>query len=168
LCIPAAAVSSVAVVVRLLPALLALAVAGCDLAETSPARDARTSARVERVVDGDTVVLSGVGKARLIGIDTPEVYGGAECYGRAASRYARRVLREGRRVRYRLGVDPRDRYDRALVYLWLGDGRFFNAMLVRNGYAQPLTVPPNVEYAERFVRDARAARRERRGLWRAC
>jgi micrococcal nuclease len=127
----------------------------------------RTSARVERVVDGDTVVLSGLGKARLIGVDTPEVYGGVECYGRAASAYAKQVL-DGARVRWRYDTEKRDRYDRALVYLWLEDGRFFNAMLVRDGYATPLTIPPNVEFADRFVRDSRAARRAGRGLWRAC
>jgi micrococcal nuclease len=130
-------------------------------------RSARQSARVERVVDGDTVVLSGLGKARLIGVDTPEVYGGVECYGRAASRYAKRTL-DGRRVRWRYDTERRDRYDRALVYLWLDDGRFFNSMLVREGYAQPLTIPPNVEFADRFVADARAARRAARGLWSAC
>ncbi len=117
-----------------------------------------------RVVDGDTVVLSRVGKSRLIGVDTPEVYGGADCFGRQASAYAERVL-AGRKVSYRLGTEPRDRYQRALVYLWLRDGRFFNAMLVANGYARPLTIPPNVEHAERFVRDARRARRANRGLW---
>ena len=127
----------------------------------------RRTARVERVVDGDTIVLSGLGKARLIGVDTPEVHGGVECYGRAASAYAKRTL-AGRRVRWRADVEGRDRYDRALVYVWLADGRFFNSMLVREGFAQPLTVPPNVEFADRFVADARAARRARRGLWSAC
>jgi micrococcal nuclease len=131
------------------------------------ARSERQGARVERVVDGDTVVLSGLGKARLIGVDTPEVYGGVECYGRAASAFAKRTL-DGRRVRWRYDTERRDRYDRALVYLWLADGRFFNSMLVREGYAQPLTIPPNVEFADRFVADARAARRANRGLWRAC
>ena len=115
-------------------------------------------------------MLGGLGKARLIGVDTPEVFGASECFGREASAFAERVLREGRRVRYRLGVEPRDRYGRALVYLWLDgdDGRLFNALLVREGYALPLTVPPNVEFADRFVRDAAAARREGRGLWSAC
>ena len=133
----------------------------------SPGGDGQAGAgteRVTRVVDGDTVVLSGLGKARLIGVDTPEVYGHVECFGREASAYAKRAL-TGRRVRYRIGVEPRDRYGRSLVYLWLGDGRFFNAMLVRDGYAQPLTIAPNVEFAERFRREARAARLAGRGLW---
>ena len=154
---------------RVLPLLaLLLALGGCDASledAGSAVGGGRTADRVERVVDGDTVVLAGLGKARLIGVDTPEVYGGVECYGREASAYAKKVLREGRRVRYRLGVDPRDRYDRALVHLWLEDDRFFNAMLVRNGYATPLTVPPNVDYADRFVALAREARRAERGLW---
>jgi micrococcal nuclease len=131
----------------------------------APATDA--SGRVVRVVDGDTVILGGLGRSRLIGVDTPEVHGVAECYGRKASAYAKRLL-AGRRVRYRLGLEQRDRYGRALVYVWLPDGRFFNAMLVRDGYAQPLTIPPNVEFAERFVALARQARRRGRGLWRAC
>jgi micrococcal nuclease len=131
------------------------------------ASSSKTNATIERVVDGDTVVLSDIGKARLIGVDTPEVYGGVECYGRAASRFAKRVL-DGQRVRWRYDSEKRDRYDRALVYLWLEDGRFFNSMLVREGYAQPLTIAPNVEYADRFVADGRVARRSGRGLWRAC
>ena len=131
----------------------------------APATD--STARVVRVVDGDTVILVGVGRSRLIGVDTPEVHGVAECYGRKASAYARRVL-AGRRVGYRLGTEQRDRYGRALVYLWLPDGRLFNAMLVREGYAQPLTIPPNVGFADRLVALARRARRGGRGLWGAC
>ena len=102
--------------------------------------------------DGDTLWLSGVGKVRLIGVDTPEVYGQAECYGREASAFVERTVPLGSEVRYRLGVDERDRYGRALAYIWLPDGRFLNRMLVARGYAQPLTVPPNVEYEDLFVR----------------
>ncbi len=116
------------------------------------------------MVDGDTVVLSGLGKARLIGVDTPEDFGGVECFGREASAFAKRVLR-GERVRYRLGVEERDRYGRALVDVWLDDRRFFNGLLVERGYATPMTIPPNVEHADRLVRLARQARRAERGLW---
>ena len=121
-------------------------------------------ARVERVVDGDTLVLEGVGKTRLIGVDTPEVFGGVECFGRQASAYARRQL-AGRGVRYTVGREERDRYGRVLVYVWLGDGRSFNALLLSRGYAQPLTVPPNDDYARAFVRLARRARARGEGLW---
>ena len=99
------------------------------------------------MVDGDTVMLTRLGSSRLIGVDTPEVYGGAECYGREASAFARRVLRPGTRTHYVKGVDPRDRYGRTLVYLWLEDGRSFNAMLVEGGYATTLTIRPNDRYA---------------------
>jgi micrococcal nuclease len=119
---------------------------------------------VERVVDGDTVELEGLGSVRLIGVDTPEVYGGVECFGRAASAYAKRQL-EGRQVRYAVGRDDRDRYGRLLAYLWLEDGRSFNALLVARGYAQPLTVPPNDDYADAFVALSRRARRRAVGLW---
>jgi micrococcal nuclease len=125
----------------------------------------RRPARVERVVDGDTVVIADLGSSRLIGVDTPEVFGGAECFGREASNFAKRVLQTGDRVSYRLGVEPRDRYGRELVYLWLEDGRMFNALLIERGYAQILTIPPNVEYAERFRRLAARARRDGVGLW---
>ena len=119
-----------------------------------------------RVIDGDTVELSKSGRARLIGVDTPEVHGGAECFGREASAFAKRRL-AGRQVRVRRGVDERDRYGRLLVYLYVDD-RMFNEDLVREGYASPLTVPPNVEHAETFVRLARRARDQELGLWRLC
>jgi micrococcal nuclease len=102
---------------------------------------------------------------RLIGLDTPEVYGRVECFGRAASAFVRRLLPVGAAVRYRLGVEERDRYGRLLAYVWLADGRFLNALLVERGYAQPLTIPPNVDYAERFRAAARRARAAGRGLW---
>ena len=150
------------------PALLIALVACGDSAEPERQADAsRIPARVTRHTDGDTLWLSGVGKVRLIGVDTPEVYGEAECFGREASAFVRRLLPLGARVEYTLGVERRDRYGRALAYLDTEDGRFVNLLLVRRGYAQPLTIPPNDRFADRFVAAAGRARERGAGLWEA-
>ena len=66
-------------------------------------------------------------------------------------------------------VEPRDRYGRLLAYVYRGrDGLFVNAELARLGYAQPLTIAPDVRYAERFAALAGDARKHGRGLWSAC
>jgi micrococcal nuclease len=72
---------------------------------------------------------------------------------------------EGARVRYVVGREAHDRYGRLLAYLWLGDGRSVNAMLVARGYARTLTIPPNDRYAGDFARLSGDARRRRAGLW---
>lgn len=142
------------------------------------APDRARPARVVRVVDGDTIVLAGIDvgepdastggrKARLIGVDTPEVFGGVECHGREASAYTKRTL-DGQRVLVDFDVGTTDRYGRALVYVWQLDGTFFNGRIVAEGYALPMTVPPNVRYAELFVRLAGEAREAERGLWSLC
>ncbi len=150
--------------------MLAAVAAGGGLLDRDAAQGGRErEATVTRVVDGDTVVLSGLGRSRLIGIDTPEVFGGAECYGPRASAFSKRLL-TGRRVRYAPGVEPRDRYGRALVYLWLGDGRLVNELLVSGGYARPLQIAPNIRFATLLRLRASEAQSSGRGLWspRAC
>jgi micrococcal nuclease len=157
---------------RLIASLIAAAaLGGCALPEGEAgtvSRGAEGHARVVSVADGDTIELTRLGKTRLIGVDTPEVYFGVECFGRRASDFTKRVLYEGRRVRYEIGAEPRDRFDRVLAYVWLEDGRFFNEMLVKRGYATVLTIPPNDEYVGRFEAAAERAGDARRGLWRAC
>jgi micrococcal nuclease len=151
---------------QLAPLLTVLALAGCAAPAADPGEPGQlTTARVTKHTDGDTLWLSGIGKVRLIGVDTPEVYFEVECFGREASAFVERTVPLGTEVRYQLGVEERDRYGRALAYVWLRDGRFLNRLLVARGYAQPLTVPPNVEYEDLFVRVARRAREAGRGLW---
>jgi micrococcal nuclease len=120
------------------------------------------------VIDGDTIRLEGIGSVRLIGLDAPDVYRGVECFGREAADFADRLMPPGTRVRYRAGVERRDRYGRLLAYVWLPDGRMLNRLLVDEGYAQPLTIPPNVAFADSFQAGARAARQEDLGMWRSC
>jgi micrococcal nuclease len=120
---------------------------------------------VVRVVDGDTVVLRSTGKSRLIGVDSPEVFGEEECFGREASAFAKRMLRPGLRVRVERDVEESDRYGRTLIYLRLPDRRSFNELLVAEGFAVPLTIPPNVRHAERFRELSHRARERAAGLW---
>jgi micrococcal nuclease len=125
------------------------------------------------VSDGDTVRVrldSGrVERVRYIGIDTPETAkpdAPGECYGERARDFNERLVGD-RDVRLELDVEERDRYGRLLAYVYAG-GTFVNAELVRAGYAQPLTVAPNVRHVTAIERLARAARRGRTGLWASC
>ena len=125
---------------------------------------------VVRVVDGDTIhvrIGARVEKVRYIGVNTPEVHHptkGEEPGGREAAEVNRRLV-EGQAVRLELDVQERDRYGRLLAYVWIGD-LMINAELVRLGYAQVMTVPPNVRYQEVFLKLQREAREAGRGLWR--
>ena len=127
-------------------------------------------ARVERVVDGDTFVATVGGhreRIRIIGVDTPETVAPGrpvQPYGREASGFAKHEL-TGRTVSLAGDVEPRDRYGRLLAYVWLPDGTFWNALLAAEGYAQQLTIPPNVAYAGLFRDLVAEARRGDRGLW---
>jgi len=121
---------------------------------------------VTRVIDGDTIELANGEKVRYIGVDTPELhhpqkevgYYAQEAYG------ANRRLVEGKRVRLELDVEERDRYERILAYVYVGD-LMVNEWLVANGYARVATFPPNVKYAERFLQLEREARQAKVGLW---
>ena len=131
-------------------------------------------AQVLRVVDGDTIRVRIDGRTervRYIGVDTPEsVKPGTpvQCFAKKAST-ANAALVAGRSVELVGDVEQRDRYGRLLAYVYREpDGAFVNARLVRDGYARTLTIPPNVAHARELADLARAARRERRGLWSVC
>lgn len=122
---------------------------------------------VERVIDGDTVVLKGGDRVRYIGVDTPELHHPnkpVEAYAREAMEFNRRLV-EGKKIIMEFDVDREDRYKRKLAYVFLEDGMFVNAELLRQGYAQLLTFPPNVKYVDLFTKMQKQARDANRGLW---
>jgi micrococcal nuclease len=128
--------------------------------------------RVERVVDGDTIALRNGRRVRLVQIDTPEVYFGLECYGREASARAKELLPPGTAV-YLLvepATDRVDDYGRLLRYVVrVADGLNVNLRLVTDGAAAPYFFDGRRgRYAGRIEALALGARREGRGLWKAC
>ena len=154
--------------VRCVALLLALGFATAAWGETASGRV--LEATVVRIVDGDTIhvrIGTRIEKVRYIGINTPEVHHpsrGEEPGGREASELNRRLV-TGKHIRLELDVQERDRYGRLLAYVWVGD-LMVNAELVRQGYAQVMTIPPNVRYQDLFLKLQRDAREAGRGLWR--
>ncbi|MCZ7531540.1 MAG: thermonuclease family protein [Acidimicrobiia bacterium] len=161
---------------------IALVAGGCE-DDSSSGRDAPAGesasglpegddARIERVVDGDTVVLTDDTRVRLIGVDTPETVHPSkpvECFGREASAFMGDLLPTGTDVRLVYDVERTDRYDRTLAYVYrLDDGLFVNAELLAQGYAQIATYPPNVAHVDEYRELQAQARDEQRGLWNAC
>jgi micrococcal nuclease len=126
-------------------------------------------ARIWRVIDGDTIevlVEDRVETVRYIGINTPEIHHptrGREPFGEAA-RWAKEALVVGRAVQLLLDVQPRDRDGRLLAYVYV-NGQLVNAELVRRGYAEVSTYPPNVQHYAEFVELQRQARSTKQGLW---
>ncbi len=127
---------------------------------------------VQRVVDGDTIVVTGDERVRFIGVDTPETKDPrtpVQCFGEEASRRTEQLLAPGTEIVLVYDVDRVDRYGRTLAYVYrASDGLFVNASLVRDGYALAYTVPPNVAHADEFVALQRDARNAARGLWSTC
>jgi micrococcal nuclease len=130
----------------------------------------RAEARVVEVIDGDTirVVLDGVEyPVRYIGIDTPETRHpdvGVEPFGLEAAE-ANSQLLAGGVVYLEKDVSEVDCYDRLLRYVYLPDGRMVNAELVRLGFAQASTWPPDVRHQGLFLELQAEARAAGRGLW---
>jgi micrococcal nuclease len=129
-------------------------------------------ALVERVVDGDTVVVRLDGqsvKVRLIGVDTPESVDPRKPVERFASESAAflRQLVEGKRVR--LAYEPAgarvDKYGRTLAYLYLEPGGLFvNREIVAKGFGHAYTAYP-FAYLDDFRQAERSAREKGLGLW---
>lgn len=157
--------------------LAALLLSGC-VSSGEDSADAYVPGRwatVTEVADGDTLELNGKEKVRLVGVNTPETVKPntpLQPYGKEASEYTKKQL-QGKKVFVEVDVQPQDRYGRTLAYVYTTapqseadvEAYMFNATLLREGYAQLMTIQPNVKYQELFLRLQRTAREENKGLW---
>jgi micrococcal nuclease len=156
---------------KLISGVLAIVALGATAyLKRQPAPPERPRASTERlcvrVVDGDTIELDAGERVRLIGVDTPEAVDPrrpVQDFGKEASAFTRRMA-QGRQVRLEFGDESRDRYGRTLAYVYLPDGTFLNAEIIRQGYGHAYTRFP-FRYQEEFLALERQARAEGRGLW---
>lgn len=134
-------------------------------------------ARVTRVIDGDTIEINIRGetkKLRYIGVNTPETVDPRrpdECFGEEASKENKRLV-EGKDIILEKDISETDQFNRLLryIYLPLSDGSllFINDYLVRQGFANASTFPPDVKYYQQFLEAQQEARDNNRGLWGKC
>ena len=123
--------------------------------------------KVKRVIDGDTLLLVNGERVRLIGVDTPETkhpQKPVQYFGREAYLFTKQMV-DGKEARFEFERQKRDRYGRLLAYVYLLDGTFLNAEIIKQGYGSAYTRFP-FKYKEEFRRYEREARENRRGLWR--
>ncbi|MBQ6738753.1 MAG: thermonuclease family protein, partial [Synergistaceae bacterium] len=139
-------------------------------------------AKIERVVDGDTAIVSFIfddgskylkERVRFLGVNTPETVHPnkpVEFYGKEASNFTKSQLTD-QIVWLQTDIEVKDRYGRMLAYVWLREPSeedfdnedsireyMFNAKLLLDGYAQLMTIQPNSRYSNLFVYFQREAR----------
>jgi endonuclease YncB( thermonuclease family) len=148
---------------------LLLASAPASAVVECPADRIDLRAKVEYVHDGDTVRLTDGRSVRLIGFNTPEMARDgrpAEPFAEAArDRLRGLVSGAGMRLDLRYDIDRVDRYGRTLAHAYLPDGRSVSAILIGEGLAAALTVPPNVTSWVCNMEVERQARGSGLGLW---
>ena len=133
------------------------------IAAVSSAEELRT---VVRVVDGDTLILDGKERVRLMGVDTPETVHPnkpVEYYGKEASAFTKKLC-EGKSVSLEYDWQRQDKYGRTLAYIYLEDGTFVNAEIVKQGYGHAYTRFP-FKYLDEFREYEKEARENGKGLW---
>ncbi len=145
---------------------------------------AQQTTTVVRIVDGDTLKVRYWGKeesVRLIGIDTPESRVNKKAkrdakrsgqdiktitaMGKRATEYVESLVKPGDLITIEFDAQQRDRYGRLLGYVYLSNGKMLNEEIVKAGYANVMTIPPDVKYQDRFLRAYKEARERKRGLW---
>lgn len=123
--------------------------------------------RVERAVDGDTLLMEGGYRIRLFGVDTPETkhpHRPPEPWGVEAAEYTQERV-EGRIVRLEFDRERQDAYGRWLAYVFVDDS-LLNEELIRQGFSEAETrFPFRGDRQRLFEKAEELAREQKLGIW---
>jgi len=121
-------------------------------------------AQVTHVFDGDTIEVEldgGTYRLRYIGVDTPER---EEPFYMEAADFNRDLVEDQVVILVR-DVSDTDQHGRLLRYVYLEDGTFVNAEMMRGGMARLVTFPPDVAQTD-YLRGLQAEARDAGvGMW---
>jgi endonuclease YncB( thermonuclease family) len=132
-----------------------------------PGAPAQTWQTVKWVYDGDTIFLTAGNRIRYIGINAPEIdheHQQAQPYGYQAKSFNKNLILS-KRIRLEYDIDRHDRYGRELAYIFLEDGTFVNARLLKAGMAFYLYRKPNLKYDEILLKAQQEAMARKTGIW---
>jgi micrococcal nuclease len=126
-------------------------------------------ARIMRIINGDTLTILYQGKweeIKLLGLDMPETTLNDRVYEKALKdsttpaaiinrgltgrEFVKKYLQFGSQIWIEFDTQKRDRFSRLLGYVYLADGRMLNEIILSAGLSEPLFIPPNLKYQERF------------------
>ncbi len=131
------------------------------------------TAAIRYIHDGDTLHLRDGRKVRLIGINTPELAHkkngrkiSAEPFANAAKKALKHLFKNDKTISLRYGEDNKDRYGRYLAHGFLADGENIQAILLNQGLASAINVPPNTQFSACYLEQEFNARCKKMGLWR--
>ncbi|MEN8169944.1 MAG: thermonuclease family protein [Pseudomonadota bacterium] len=122
---------------------------------------------VQKIIDGDTIVVQHAGKVRLLGINTPEIAHrdrAEEPLGKEAHQRLKQLL-AGNKVYLEFDQRRRDKYKRLLAHVRLEDGTNINEVLLREGLARALFLQPNMKHLKYYYQVESEAQEEKRGIW---
>ncbi len=126
--------------------------------------------RIQRVTDGDTVVLSDRRRVRIIGINSPELqvhHHELKLIADSARSYLNRLLTDHQDVLLFAGIGRKDQHNRLLAHIRLPTGEDVASLLLQRGLAAYSAVAPNTRCAEHFASLESLARQDKVGVWRS-
>ena len=125
--------------------------------------------KVRHIYDGDTLRLHDGRKVRLIGINTPELarkQKPAEPFAHAAKNALKSLVKKGQTIQLIYGKDQKDHYGRTLAHVFLTNGQNIQTVMLSQGLASAITIPPNTQFAACYLQTENIARCNQTGLWR--
>lgn len=137
--------------------LVLFVLAGCS----TEVENINSMAVVERVVDGDTVVLNNSEKVRFVCVNTPEK--NEEGYIEATN-FLKEILLNKTVLLVKDNTD-KDKYKRLLRYVYLSDGTFVNSLIAEKGFGEILMIEPNTKLCPEIKAAEDKAKSEKLGIW---
>ena len=130
--------------------------------------------KITKVIDGDTIETDHFERIRYIGMNTPEIANKDkpdQCFALAAKQKNEELVLN-KTVRLEKDVSETDKYKRLLRFVYVtrpnSNEIMVNQYLLQEGYAQLMSIPPDIAKADQFKKLQQEARIAQKGLWKEC